>query len=487
MAEHHQHADHHSHHEHNDAHHHHHSSHQEDMLSVEEALEKILSYVSPMAPVEVALPDALGLTLAEEVTSPLDLPPLDNSAMDGFAVRYEDVAGAGQHSPVELPVIGYVQAGALPDRDLEPGSAIRIMTGAPIPPGANAVVPFEDTDEVERKTSGHALDRIRIMQEAPDGANVRPAGEDLRTGDRLMGPGVVLRPGEIGVLASVGRQRVTALRRPVVAILSTGDELLALGEAPGAGKIYDSNSFSIAAAVRRYGGEPWMLGIAKDTLEDTTRKLGEGITADLLITTAGVSKGDYDFIKDVLTANGEIAFWSVRMRPARPLAFGVLHAPDGRRVPHVGLPGNPVSALVAFEQFCRPGHPQDAGPHALRQADGAGRAARSHHQHGRPTRVCAGHRHTGGRALPGVADGAAGEQPAHLHGPRQRAGHLPGGHRGDAGGRRGGRADAGLAGGSGGLAGGGRPSDNCMNYSTLSLSLFNWYTIHSRRHPKRGS
>ena len=247
MAEHHQHDDHHRHHEHHDAHHHHHSSHQEDMLSVEEALEKILSYVSPMAPVEVALPDALGLTLAEEVTSPFDLPPLDNSAMDGFAVRYEDVAGAGQHNPVELPVIGYVQAGALPDRDLEPGSAIRIMTGAPIPPGANAVVPFEDTDEVERKASGHALDRIRIMQEAPNGANVRPAGEDLRTGDRLMGPGVVLRPGEIGVLASVGRQRVTALRRPVVAILSTGDELLALGEAPGAGKIYDSNSFSIAA------------------------------------------------------------------------------------------------------------------------------------------------------------------------------------------------------------------------------------------------
>ncbi len=324
------------------------------MLSVEEALEKILSYVSPMGPVDVDLPDALGLTLAEEITSPLDLPPLDNSAMDGFAVRHADVAGAGRHDPRELPVIGYVQAGALPDRDLQPGAAIRIMTGAPIPPGADAVVPFEDTDEVERKAAGHALDRIRIMQAAPLGANVRPAGEDLRTGERLMGRGDVLRPGEIGVLASVGRQRVTALRRPIIAILSTGDELLAPGEAPGGGKIYDSNSFSIAAAVRRYGGEPWMLGIAKDTLEDTARKLGEGIAADLLITTAGVSKGDYDFIKDVLTANGEIAFWSVRMRPARPLAFGVLHAPDGRRVPHIGLPGNPVSALVAFEQFCRP-------------------------------------------------------------------------------------------------------------------------------------
>ena len=270
------------------------------MLSVEQALEKILSHVSPMGPVEVDLPDALGLTLAEEVTSPLDLPPMDNSAMDGFAVRHVDVAGAGQHTPRELPVIGYVQAGALPDRALQPGAAIRIMTGAPIPPGADAVVPFEDTDEVQRKAAGHALDRIRVLQEAPPGANVRPAGEDLRAGERLMGHGDVLRPGEIGVLASVGRQRVTALRRPIIAILSTGDELLAPGEAPGG------------------------------------------------------SKGDYDFIKDVLTANGEIAFWSVRMRPARPLAFGVLHAPNGRRVPHIGLPGNPVSALVAFEQFCRP-------------------------------------------------------------------------------------------------------------------------------------
>jgi len=205
MTEHHQRHDHggHRHHEHHHAHHHHHSSVQEDMLSVEEALEKILSYVSPMGPVEVELPDALGLTLAEEVTSPLDLPPLDNSAMDGFAVRHADVADADAHSPRELPVIGYVQAGALPDRDLQPGTAIRIMTGAPIPPGADAVVPFEDTDEVERKASGHALDHIRIMQAAPLGANVRPAGEDLRTGERLMGPGVVLRPGEIGVLEDV--------------------------------------------------------------------------------------------------------------------------------------------------------------------------------------------------------------------------------------------------------------------------------------------
>ena len=314
------------------------------------------------------------------------------------------------------------------------------------------------------------------------------SGPQARTSAPAIGswaPAPCCARGRLACWRRSGRQRVTALRRPVVAILSTGDELLALGEAPGGGKIYDSNSFSIAAAVRRYGGEPWMLGIAKDTLEDTTRKLGEGITADLLITTAGVSKGDYDFIKDVLTANGEIAFWSVRMRPARPLAFGVLHAPDGRRVPHVGLPGNPVSALVAFEQFCRPailkmlGRTHFAKPMVravlrdpIINTDGRRVYARA---------IVT----TGGRALPGVADGAAGEQPAHLHGPRQRAGHLPGGHRRNAGGRRGGRPDAGLAGGSGGLAGAeSRPFRQLRKLQvrccTLSLSLSNWYTIHSR-------
>jgi len=335
-------------------HHHGHSSHHEDMLSVEAALERILSYVSPLESEERLLLDALGQTLAEDVTSPLDLPPLDNSAMDGFAVRYADTAGAGPSNPIELPVIGYIAAGSLPDVDLQPGAAIRIMTGAPIPPGADAVVPFEDTDEVQRKASGRGLERIAIMQEVSHGTNLRSAGEDLRQGDTVLRRGAVLRPGEIGVLASVGRERVQVLRRPTVAVLSTGDELLMPGSALERGKIYDSNSFSVASAIQRYGGIPRLLGIARDNLEDTTRKLEEGLSADLLITSAGVSKGDYDFVKDVLMERGEIAFWSVRMRPARPLAFGALHAPDSRRVPHIGLPGNPVSALVAFEQFCRP-------------------------------------------------------------------------------------------------------------------------------------
>jgi len=300
------------------------------MLSVEDALERILGYVSPLEAEERSLLEALGQTLAEDVTSPLDLPPMDNSAMDGFAVRFADTAGASATNPVELPVIGYIAAGSLPDRDLQAGTAIRIMTGAPIPPGTDAVVPFEDTDEVQRKASGASLDRIAIMQEVTNGTNLRPAGEDLRKGDTVLHSGAILRSAEIGVLASVGRDSARVLRRPVVAVLSTGDELMLPGEAPGGGKIYDSNSFGVAAAME------------------------EGLSADLLITSAGVSKGDYDFVKDVLMQRGEIAFWSVRMRPARPLAFGALHAPDGRRVPHIGLPGNPVSALVAFEQFCRP-------------------------------------------------------------------------------------------------------------------------------------
>jgi molybdopterin molybdotransferase len=336
------------------AEHHHHSSHREDMLSVEAALERILGYVSPLGAVEQPLLEALGQTLAEDVTSPLDLPPMDNSAMDGFAVRFADTIGATTTNPVELPVIGYIAAGAMADRDLQPSSAIRIMTGAPIPPGADAVVPFEDTDEVQRKASGTSLERIAIMQEVSSGTNLRPAGEDLRKGDTVLHSGATLRSAEIGVLASVGRDRARVLRRPIVAVLSTGDELLLPGDAPGGGKIYDSNSFGVAAAIQRYGGIPKILGIARDNLEDTTHKLEEGLSADLLITSAGVSKGDYDFVKDVLMQRGEIAFWSVRMRPARPLAFGTLNAPDGRHVPHIGLPGNPVSALVAFEQFCRP-------------------------------------------------------------------------------------------------------------------------------------
>ena len=185
------------------------------------------------------------------------------------------------------------------------------------------------------------------------GADVRPAGQDVRQNTRVLAAGATIRPSEIGVLASLGFDKVKVIRRPVVAILSTGDELLEAGEPYGAGKIYDSNSYSVAASVIRYGGVPKTLGVARDNLDSMNAKLREGLDADMLVTSAGVSKGDYDMVKDVLAEHGRIAFWSVRMRPAKPLAFGTLDADDGRKVPHLGLPGNPVSAMVAFEQFGR--------------------------------------------------------------------------------------------------------------------------------------
>ena len=334
-------------------HEHGHRHHDEAMLSVEDALERILDHFHVLDAEEAPLLKALGQVLAEDAVSLHDIPPMDNSAMDGYAIQAASVAGASETSPITLRVVGSVAAGELPDTSVEPGTAIRIMTGAPIPPGADAVVPFEETDEIERRNSSRDMSEIGIKVAAPEGADIRPAGQDVRKNTRVLSAGVVLRPSEIGVLASLGFDSVKVIRRPVVAILSTGDELLSAGDPYAEGKIYDSNSYSVAASVQRYGGVPKLLGIARDNLDSMNEKLREGLEADMLITSAGVSKGDYDMVKDVLAEHGRIAFWSVRMRPAKPLAFGVLDAEDGRQVPHLGLPGNPVSAMVAFEQFGR--------------------------------------------------------------------------------------------------------------------------------------
>ena len=325
-----------------------------DMLSVEEAYDRIMAYFNSLEPEEKPVLEALGQVLAEDVASAFDLPHLDNSAMDGYALQHRGIAGASPSSPKLLRVIGQIAAGQVPTREVMEGSAMRIMTGAPLPGGADTIVPFEETDEVERKARGLDLGEIAVLQPVPRGSHVRPAGEDVRKGDVVLKAGTVLRPSEIGVLASMGVGTVKVTRRPLVAILATGDELLELGEPVKAGGIYDSNSYSTAASVLRYGGIPQVLGIARDNLEDMNRKLSLGMASDLLITSAGVSKGDYDIVKDVLNERGEISFWSVRMRPAKPLAFGVINGPGGKPVPHLGLPGNPVSAMVAFEEFARP-------------------------------------------------------------------------------------------------------------------------------------
>jgi molybdopterin molybdotransferase len=257
---------------------------------------------------------------------------------------------------VTLRVAGELAAGYVFDGRVEAGTAVRIMTGAPIPAGADAVVPFEETDEPQgREFGSFAKSRVTVgvLKAASSGANVRAAGEDVRRGTRLIPRGTVLGPAQIGVLASLGRASVKVHRRPVIAILSTGDEVVEPGTPLRPGQIYDINAYSIAAMVRANGGIARRMGVARDTVEELTGKLRSGLVADMLVTSAGVSRGDYDVVKDVLAKEGEVNFWTVRMRPGKPLAFGAFPS-GGRRVPHLGLPGNPVSAMVSFELFGRP-------------------------------------------------------------------------------------------------------------------------------------
>ena len=323
------------------------------MISVEEALEKILSYVDVLEAEDELLLDSLGRVLAEDVRSTISIPPLDNTAMDGYAVQAESTKGASASSPRILRVIGEVAAGYITKEEVAPGTAIRIMTGAPIPKGADAVVQFEDTDEEARKAAKKPLSEIGVLRQVDNGLNIRRAGEDISSGTLVLQAGTVLRPQEIGVLASLGREVVRTIRRPEVAILATGDELVDIKEALPPGKIYNSNTYSLAAQVMRYGGVPKILGIAKDNIKALEDKIKQARDADLLITSAGVSVGEYDVVKDVLARLGEVTFWTVRMKPGKPLAFGVLHL-GKRKIPQLGLPGNPVSSMIAFEQFARP-------------------------------------------------------------------------------------------------------------------------------------
>jgi molybdopterin molybdotransferase len=230
------------------------------------------------------------------------------------------------------------------------------MTGAPVPAGADAIVPFEETDEPEGRAFGSfakSRDVVGVRKAADAGANIRRAAEDIRRGEVVLRKGSVLHPAQVGLLASIGRASVRVHRRPVVAILSTGDEVQEPGQPLRPGQIYDSNAWSISAMVLANGGIPKRLGIAKDTVEALTAKLREGLDADMLVTSAGVSRGDYDVVKDVLAKEGQVDFWTVRMRPGKPLAFGAFPS-GGRLVPHIGLPGNPVSSMVSFELFGRP-------------------------------------------------------------------------------------------------------------------------------------
>jgi len=334
------------------------------VLSVAEACAAILSDVAPLEPQTVPLREALGLVLAEPVASPLALPPWDNASMDGYAARADDVRGATTDAPRVLRVVGTVAAGTASARVLGPGEAMQIMTGAPVPRGADSVVRLEDTDRGEA--------RVQVFNDRDALRNVRPRGEDVDRGDIAVAAGVQLRAGHIGLLASVGRASVRVFRRPRVAVLASGDELVDVERfaevaAEGSSKIVSSNSYSLEAAVTEAGGIPVSLGTVGDDPVALRDRL-QACDGDLLLTTGGVSVGAYDYTRPVLEELGiTLRFWRVRIRPGGPVAFGLL-----RDRPWLGLPGNPVSTLVTFELFARP---------AIRRMSGHARCFR------RPVRV----------------------------------------------------------------------------------------------------
>lgn len=335
------------------------------MISVEEALDKVLSFVHVLDCEEKPILECLGQALAEDIRAPFDVPPLDNSAMDGYAVQADSIVGVTYESPKNLRVIGEAVAGQVSKLRVAPGTAVRIMTGAPLPEGADTVVPFEDTDELERKANLLYDGEIGIFASLPVGSNVRRRGEDIAKGEVIISRGTLLRPAHIGVLASLGKKTASVIRQPTVGILATGDELIDPDSPLLPGKIYNSNSYSLAAQVMECGGIPKLLGIASDKVGELSAAISRGLECDLLITSGGVSVGDYDVVKQVLAAAGEISFWTVRMKPGKPLAFGILRGRNGRKIPHLGLPGNPVSSMITFEVFARPTIRKMMGAHEL--------------------------------------------------------------------------------------------------------------------------
>jgi molybdopterin molybdotransferase len=326
---------------------------------MEDALCEILRAVEPLNAVEQNLLDSLGLTLAEDIQSTINVPPMDCSALDGYALRFEDAKGASDLNPRSLRVVDVTPAGDGSRKRIAPGEAIRIMTGASLPDGADCVVGFEDTDEMQQMLAdGKIPSPIRILSARGAGANIRKSGESIKCNEIVLAKGAVLRPSEIGVLASMGIARVNVIRRPVAAILATGNELTPLGEPLRESRIYNSNSYSIAAQIFRDGGIPRILGIARDNEAAVLEKLEQAEDADLLITIGGVSMGDYDVIKKILAKRSDIVLWNVRIKPGKPMAFGTLRRQaahcSSRDALLFGLAGNPVSCMVNYELFVRP-------------------------------------------------------------------------------------------------------------------------------------
>lgn len=343
------------------------------LLSVEAARDRVFAaVVGPTETESVSLFDARGRVASAPVVSPRALPPWDNSAMDGYAIRAADVAAASEDAPAPLEVIGEVRAGQAPDIEVRRGTALRIATGAPVPPGADAVVPVEATTPVDaagtvagprgRDAAGPLPAGCLVHEPVPAGGSIRRAGSDLAAGTTILEAGAVLTPASIGLAAGVGIDRLDVHRRPIVGILTTGDEVRAAGSDLGPAGIPDANGPALVAMVEAAGGDPRVLGIAADRLDDVTARICAGLVegADALIVSGGVSVGPYDVVRAAFEAYGEIDLWRVAVQPGKPFAFGTGRAPgddgaDGRRPTLLfGLPGNPVSTFVTFELFVRP-------------------------------------------------------------------------------------------------------------------------------------
>ncbi|GAU68682.1 putative molybdopterin molybdenumtransferase [Streptomyces sp. NBRC 110611] len=339
------------------------AGHQDRVWSVAEHLDDVLSTVAPLEPIELPLLEAQGCALVEEITVAVALPPFDNSSMDGYAVRVADVAAATEASPVTLTVLGDVAAGSGELPEVGPGQAARIMTGAPVPPGAEAVVPVEWTDGGTGRGPAAAMrahsaapqdagGRVRVHRPAAAGAHIRARGSDVHEGERALTAGTVLGPSQIGLLAALGRGTVRVRPRPRVVVMSTGSELVQPGEALGPGQIHDSNSFQLTAAARAAGAIAYRVGAVADDAEILRATLEDQFArADVLVTSGGVSVGAYDVVKETLAAEGRVAFRRLAMQPGKPQGFGLV-GPD--RIPLLALPGNPVSSYVSFELFVRP-------------------------------------------------------------------------------------------------------------------------------------
>ena len=314
------------------------------MIKVATALRTVLNGIKILNSEVIKLTDALERVLARDIYSDCDVPGLDNSAMDGYAIKSADLKGVSKDNPKVLEVIDDIKAGDIPKRILKPNQAIRIMTGALIPKGADSVVMVEDTRKAKEKN------KVNIFKEVRIGENIRKAGEDIKKSELVLSEGTHLNSAHIGILASLGRPKVKVVRRPKVAVLATGDEVVDVDEKLEPGKVRSSNSYTLSSQILKCGGIPKNLGIVRDKPKQLEKKIKQGLDCDLILTSGGVSVGDYDLVKDILAKMGtNIRFWKVAMRPGKPLVFGVI-----KGIPVFGLPGNPVSSMVSFEIFVRP-------------------------------------------------------------------------------------------------------------------------------------